>query len=188
MGTLSRWAGYLAIVGGGLLAIVVVITSLDPNSVAWVGFFVVPILLGLAVLGFEARTRSSTGQLGRWSAWLSAAGVVGVVVVFIWSAISGEGTTAGYSVSTDPLIVFWILTGGAWILGNLGYAVALVRAKALSVMGSWLVLAGALVGLVVVVALGQNLPPIAFVVFAVFGIGWAVIGYAAVRPRVLATA
>jgi hypothetical protein len=183
METLARWAGYLAIAGGAIMAVVSVVTTVDPTSPAWVGFFVVPVLLGAAVIGFQERTRPSTGQLGWASAWLSAAGVVGLLLVFGWSVISGEGTGSGYTVATDPLIPLWIATAGAWFVGNLGFAVALIRGRALSRLGAWLVLAGALIAVVITATLAQNLPPAAYLLFAVFGIGWAVVGYAAVQPR-----
>lgn len=188
MENLARSAGYLAIAGGAVLSVVIVVTTLDPTSPAWVGFFLVPILLGGAVLGFQEGTRSSTGQLGLGSAWLSAIGALTLVLVFAGSIVSGEGTSSNYSVSADPLILFWIATAGAWFLGNLGYAAALIRGGALSRLGAWLVFAGTAVALVVTAVLGQNLPPTAFLLFTVFGIGWMVIGYEALRPPIRSAA
>ena len=184
METLARSASYMAIAGGGLMAIVILVTTIYPTSPAWVGFFLVPLLLGGAVLGFQQRTRPSTGQLGWVSAWLSAVGALAIVAVFGYSLVSGEGTGSNYSVSSDPLILLWIVTAGAWFLGNLGYAAALIRAHALSRLGAWLVLAGTAVALVVTAVLGQNLPPAAYALFAVFGIGWMVVGYESLRPPI----
>jgi len=183
METLARWAGYLAIVGGGLMVVVTVATTVDPDSPIWFVFFLVPILLGAAVLGFEQRTRAATGQLGRASAWLSAAGVVALLLVFAYAiATGGVSTDDTYDPASDPFTPFWIATAVAWFVGNLGYAAALIRAKALSPIGAWLVVAGAIVGIVVSAVLGENLPTYVYLLFALFGLGWIVVGYAALRP------
>jgi hypothetical protein len=75
-------------------------------------------------------------------------------------------------------------TAVAWFLGNIGFAVAIIRAKVLSVIGGWLVLAGAVTGLAVTAVLGENVPPAVLLVFGLFGIGWILVGYAGTRPSV----
>ena len=188
MGTVARWAGYLAMAGGALVAILAVVTAYDPETAAWYGFFLVIAFLGAAVLGFQERTKAVTGQLGRGSAWLSALGAVGLLAVFVYAAATNGLSTGGdYDPAKDPLTPFWIVTAGAWFIGNIGFAVALLRARVLSSYGAWLVLAGAVVGLVFAAVLGENLPPAANLLFGLFGIGWIVIGYAAVRPAAAAT-
>jgi len=181
METLARWAGYLAIGGGALVAILVVITAYDPATSAWYAFFLVVALLGAAVLGFQELTKASTGQLGRASAWLSALGALGLLAVFAYAAATG-GLSGDYSGTSDPLAPFWIATAAAWFIGNIGYAVAMLRARAVSAYGAWLVLAGAVVGLAFAAVLGENVPSAVYLLFGLFGIGWIVIGYAAVRP------
>ncbi len=180
--TLARWAGYLAMTGGALVAILVVITTYDPNSPAWFAFFLVVALLGAAVLGFQERTKATTGQLGWASAWLSAIGALALLGVFAYAAATTGLSSTDYDPATDPLTPFWIATAGAWFIGNIGYAAAMLRARVVSVYGAWLVLAGAIVGLAVSAVLGENLPPAAYLLFGLFGIGWIVIGYTAVRP------
>lgn len=182
METLARWAGYLAIVGGGLMVVVTVVTTVAPESPIWFVFFLVPILLGAAVLGFERRTRAATGQLGRTSAWLSAAGVIALFLVFAYAvATGGVSTSDEYDPASDPYTPFWIATAVAWFGGNIGYAAALIRAKALSSIGAWLVVAGAIAGIAVAAVLGENLPAYVYLLFALFGLGWVVVGYEAVR-------
>jgi len=184
METLARWAGYLAIAGGATTAALAVIVTLNPESPAWFAFFLVILLLGAAVLGFERRTRPDTGQLGRGSAWVSALGAIGLLAVFAYAAAtSGITTDAEYDPATDPLTPLWVITAGAWFVGNLGYAAALLRGRALSAIGAWLVVAGALVGLVLTAVLGENLPPIVVLLFGIFGLGWIVIGWAALRAK-----
>jgi len=106
------------------------------------------------------------------------------VVVFAYASVatSSLSSSGTYSPASDPLTPFWIVTAFAWFLGNLGYAIALVRARAMSTVGAWLVLAGAVVGIAVTAVLGENVPPAAYLLFGVFGIGWIVIGYAIVQP------
>jgi len=184
MDTLARWAGYLAIAGGVVMAALVVIVTLDPESPAWFAIVPVILLLGAAVLGFEKRTRGATGSLGRGSAWLSAIGAIGLLGVFAYAAATGGISTSGeYDAATDPLTPFWIATAAAWFIGNLGYAAALLRGRALSAIGAWLVVAGTLIGLVLTAVLGENLPPVAFLLFGLFGLGWIVIGWAALRAE-----
>ena len=188
METLARWAGYLAIAGGALVAALVVITTVDPNSPAWYAFFLVVALLGAAVLGFQQRTKAMTGSLGSASAWLSALGAAALLVVFVYAAATGGISSGGdYDPASDPLTPFWIVTAVAWFLGNIGYAVALIRGRALSTLGAWLVLGGAVIGLAVSAVLGENLPPAVMLLFGLFGVGWIVVGYAVIRPTVPAT-
>ena len=180
MDSLARGAGYLAIAGGAIVAILVVVVAFDPNSGAWFAFFLVVTLLGAAVLGFENRTRAATGQLGRASAWLSAVGAAALLAVFVYASATGR-LTSDASATSDPLAPFWMVTAVAWFLGNIGFAVAIIRGRVLWVMGGWLVLAGAVTGLGVTVVLGENLPPAVLLVFGLFGIGWIVVGYAGTR-------
>jgi len=182
MDALSRSAGYLAIAGGAVATVLVGVVAYDPNTAAWNGFFLVVALLGAAVLGLESRTRALTGQLGRVSAWLSAIGAAALLVVFAYAAATNQ-MNFDASAASDPLMPFWAVTAIAWFLGNIGFGVAIVRAKALSANGGWLVLAGAVAG--VGMSLIPSAPPVPLtLLFGLFGIGWVVVGYAATRaPR-----
>lgn len=184
METLARWAAYLAIAGGALATLLVVIVAYDPATPAWSAFFIVVALLGAAVLGLEERTKAATGQLGRWSGWLSALGALGILVIFAYAAATnqlanGSGSSSG--AAADPLAPLWTLTAVAWFIGTMGYSVAIIRAKALSPIGGWLVLAGTLAGVAVSVALGENLPSVVLLLFGLFGVGWIVVGFSALR-------
>src|SRR3990170_2432457 len=128
METLARWAGYLAIGGGALVAILVVITAYDPATSAWYAFFLVVALLGAAVLGFQELTKASTGQLGRASAWLSALGGLGLLAVSAygaWLVLAGAvvglafAAVLGENVPSAVYLLFGLF-GIGWIV--IGYA------------------------------------------------------------------
>lgn len=108
MEMLARGAGYFAIAGGVLAAILVGVVVYDPDTGAWLGFFLVVALL--AVFAYAAATNQ----------------------------LNFDATA-----TSDPLTPFWIVTAIAWFLGTIGFGVAIIRARALSAIGGWLVLAGA---------------------------------------------
>jgi hypothetical protein len=182
MKMLARWAGYLAVGGGALFAVMLVLVVItDPaTSPAWNLFWVVVALLGAGVLGLYERTRSAVGQLGQVSAWLSALGALSLLLVAAY-AIATNQLSYDPSASPDPLWPFWLVTFGAWLVGTIGFAVALIRARSLSRLGAWLVVAGAVVGLGGSLLGGENPPAALLLLFALFGIGWIIVGYAAVR-------
>src|SRR3989304_5804411 len=93
MDTLARWAGYLAIAGGAVMVVMLflVVFTNPVTSPAWNLFWVVVALLGAGVLGLYERTRSTVGQLGQVSAWVSAFGGLGLLLVGV------------YAVATHPL-------------------------------------------------------------------------------------
>ena len=179
MDMLGRWAGYLAIAGGAVMTVALVIVTFSPTSDAWNTLFIVVALLGAGVLGLYERTKSAVGQLGRVSAWVSALGALGLVLVGAYAIATNQYSTDPTAV--DPLMPLWIVTSLAWLGGNIGFALALIRAPALSRSGAWLVLAGAIVGVAASILGGQNPPPALFLVFILFGVGWIVLGYAAMR-------
>jgi len=180
MDALARWSGLLAIAGGVLTTILVGIVAGDPNTGAWSGFFLVVALLGLAVLGLENRTRTATGQLGRASAWLSTIGAAALLVTFAYASLTDQ-MSFDESAASDPLMPLWAVTAIAWFLGNIGFGIALIRARALSAIGAWLVLAGAVAG-VGLSLIPNAAPPVAVtLLFGLFGIGWILVGYAGMR-------
>ena len=181
MGMLARWAGYLVIAGGAVMTVVLVVVTFggDPESPVWNLFFLVVALLGAGVLGLYERTKSAVGQLGRASAWLSALGALGLLLLGAYAIATNQYETG--ATGNDPMTPFWIVLSLAWLVGALGFAVALIRGRALSSIGAWLVLVGAVVGAVAGVAGGENPPPALFLVFVVFAAGWILLGYAAMR-------
>src|SRR3989304_1502445 len=158
MDTLARWAGYVGVAGGGVGVIRVVLVTSDPNSGAWFAFFLVVALLGAAVLGFENRTRAATEQLGRASEWLSAIGAAALLAVFVYASATGR-LTSDASATSDPLAPFWMVTAVAWVLGNIGFPVAIIPGRVLSVMGGWLRLCGGGTRPGVPAGLGGEPPP-----------------------------
>jgi len=181
MGLLARWGGYLAIAGGAVMTVLLVVVTFggDPDSPAWNLFFLVVALLGAGALGLAERTKGVIGQLGRVSAWVSALGALGLLLVGAYAMATGQYSTS--ATGDDPLLPLWIVTSLAWLLGALGFAAALVRARALSPIGAWLVLVGAVVGTAASIAGGENPPPALFLVFVLFAVGWILLGYAATR-------
>ena len=172
----ARWAGYLAMAAGALTAILAAFVAYDPNTAAWNGFFLVVVLLAAAVFGLERPTRAVTGQMGRASAWLSIGGAVGLLAVFAYGLLTDQVTSA----SLNPL---WAVTAGAWFLGSIGFGVAIIRSKALSVLGGWLVLAGAVIGAGTSVIPSDSPAQVVLPLgLLLFGIGWILVGYAATRP------
>src|SRR3989304_5552473 len=95
MDALVRLAGYFGIAGGGGFAIPAAVVAYDPDSDAWVWFFLVIALLGAAVVGFEVRTRAATGRLGQVSAWLSGLGAVALLVVFGYGLPKNQLSSGG---------------------------------------------------------------------------------------------
>lgn len=74
-----------------------------------------------------------------------------------------------------------MVTVGAWFAGNIVFALTLIRARSLSRVGAWLVVAGAVIGLAGSLLGGGNPPPALLLLFVVFGIGWIAVGYSAIR-------
>ena len=179
MDALARWAGWLAVAGGALLAVmlVLVVITNPATSPAWNLFWVVVALLGAGVLGLAERARSAVGQLGQVSAWISAFGGLGLLLVAAY-AIATNQLSSGQT-GPDRLWPFWIVTFGSWLGGSVGFAVALIRARSLSVLCAWLVVVGAVVGVAVSVFGGDSTALV--LVFALFGVGWIVLGHAVTR-------
>lgn len=183
MEALARWGAYMAMAGGGLFVVVLVIVAFSPTSPMWYGFFVGIVLLGAAVVGLYRQTRPATGRLGWASAWLSGLGTIAVVLFAGYAVATGEiGSMQAENPPMTPALAMGIAASTAWLVGNLGFAIALIRSRTLSRLGAWLVLAGAFVA-VAAAPLG-NAPALVTLVGLLFGLmplGWVVIGYAAWR-------
>lgn len=179
MSMLARWAGYLAIAGGAVMTVLLVIVALDPDSPAWNLFFLVVAFLGAGTLGLAERTKGVIGQPGRAAAWVSALGALGLLLVGAYAIATGQ-YSAG-ATGSDPLTPLYIIVSLAWLIGGLVFAAVLIRARALSPIGAWLVLVGAVAGVVASSVGGENPPSAIFLVFVVFGVGWIVLGYAATQ-------
>jgi uncharacterized protein YndB with AHSA1/START domain len=186
METRPRWAASLAMTGGALFVVVLVIVASSPTSPVWYGFLVGIVLLGAAVVGLYWQTRPATGRLGWASAWLSGLGTIALVVFAAYAAATGEiATLQAENPPMSPVLALGIGASTAWLVGNLGFAVALLRSRTLSRLGAWLVLAGAFVAVATAPLAGsttaQGITLVSTLLFGLMPFGWVVIGYAAWR-------
>ena len=62
------------------------------------------------------------------------------------------------------------------------FAVGLMRAKAISPIAGWLIVLGAVVSPLSVIAGGQNPPPFIYLPLVLYGVGWVLVGYEARTP------
>jgi hypothetical protein len=121
-------------------------------------------------------------MLARWGGLATAAGSVGVVTALLLLIATGQinaGTTG--SPILQALVLLSLLL---FFAGSLAFALGLMRAKAISPIAGWLVVLGAVVIPVLVIAVPQNPPPIVYLPLAIYGIGWMLVGYEARKPMV----
>jgi len=186
METLARWAAYLAMAGGAIFAATLIVVVISPTSPAWFGEFAGIVLLGAAVPGLYWRTRPATGRLGWATAWLSGLGTVTIGLVGILGIANGEFLTMqAQNPAMTPLLALGIAAFMALVVGNLGFAVALIRTRTLSRLGAWLILAGAVVAVATSFLYGVTVDPtltaVITLLFGLMPVGWIVVGYAAWR-------
>ena len=180
MRTLARFAGLLALFGGAVWVIANLIEMAAPLSYAWIGLFASVVLIGGAVLGLQRQLGARTGMLGRWGASATAAGSVALLAFLLFVVATGQ-----IYATTPPqpiLLVLSLLSLLLWLVGSLVFAVSLMRAKAVSQIAGWLIVLGAVVSPVSVIAGGQNPPPFVFLPFVLYGVGWVLVGYEARTP------
>jgi len=180
MNVLGRWAGVLAMAGGGLITVVLVIGALAPTSTVWYGLFLGIVLLGAAVPALHWRMRPATGRLGLAAAWLSGLGSVVIVALAAYLIGTGQVGPSQQDLPDGPLTLVGMAASFAWLLGNLGFALALIRSRALPSLGAWLVLAGAFVASAVAPFVGEDSPAAltqaATLVFGLVPLGWILVG------------
>ena len=185
MDALGRWAGILAMAGGALLSVILIIVAFSPEATAWYGLFVGIVLLGAAVPGLYWRTRAATGRFGLAAAWLSGVGAIAIVLVAAYLIGSGQVDPAQQDLPEGPATFVGMAASIAWLLGNLGFALALIRSHAPPPLGAWLVLAGAFVPLAMTPFVGDDSPAALTqaltLLFGFVPVGWMLLGYAAWR-------
>lgn len=185
MDALGRWAGLLAMTGGALLVAILIILVLSPTSPAFYGIFPGIVLLGAAVPGLYWRTRPATGRLGLAAAWLSGLGAIATVVVAASFIATNQISAAQQDLPEGPAMFIGIGASVAWLIGNLGFALVLIRSRALPPLGAWLVLAGAFVSVAMAPFVGEDSSSAAvqamMLVFGLVPVGWILLGYAASR-------
>lgn len=180
MGTLARFAGPLALFGGAVWVIANLIQVVAPLSYAWIGLFASAVLIGGAALGFQRQFGAHIGMLGRWGARATAVGAIGLL-----TAASLVIATGQIDSTTAPAQIFEVLVLLSVLLffvGSLVFALGLQRGKAISPIAGWLIVLGALIIPVLVIAVPQNPPPIVYLPLVIYGIGWALVGYEARKP------
>jgi len=177
MSTLARFAGILALLGGAVWVLANVIQMAAPLSYAWIGLFASALLIGGAALGLQRQFGARTGMLGRWGAVATAAGSVALFAFLLYNVATGQI----YETTPPPaiLVALTLLSLLLWLVGSVVFALGLMRAKAISPIAGWLIVLGAVVSPVSLIAGGQNPPPFVYLPFVLYGIGWVLVGYAA---------
>lgn len=191
MGVLERWAGPMAVIGGALIAVIVSILSFMPaaagSPAAWPALFLGIALLGAAVPGLDRRARGSTGRLGRSAAWLSGAGAAATVAVVLYFLANGQILAVQQALPEGPIGVLAMGASLAWLAGNLGFAVAILRSNVLPRPGAWLVLAGALIPIALAPftsgASADTVSQLGTAAFLLLPVGWVILGVQAIGQR-----
>jgi hypothetical protein len=152
---------------------------------AWYGLFIGIVLLGAAVPGLYWRTRPATGRLGLASALFSGLGALAIAGVAAYLIGTGRISAEQQNLPEGPPTLVGIGASIVWLVGNLGFAVALIRRRALPPRGAWLILAGAFVPVVLTPFVGEDSPAVLTqgltLVFGLVPVGWILLGYAASR-------
>jgi hypothetical protein len=177
MSTLARFAGPLALLAGTVWVIATLIQVAAPLSYAWIGFIASAPVIGAAALGLQHQFGARTGRLGRWGAVATAGGSVALIATLVVTVL-----TVPYATDTPPspvVLVVSVVSLLLWLVGSLVFALALVRAKAVSPIAGWLIVLGAAFGAVVPFVAGQQPPSFIFLPMALYGVGWVLVGYAA---------
>ncbi|MEO6295001.1 MAG: hypothetical protein ABIP01_00965 [Candidatus Limnocylindria bacterium] len=177
MSTLARFAGPLALLAGTVWVLATLIQVAAPLSYAWIGLIASAPLIGGAALGLQHQFGARTGRLGRWGAAATAGGSVALIAILLLTVPTG---LAPIDTPPPPVVLLASLVSFLlWLVGSLVFALALVRAKAVSPIAGWLIVLGAAFGVVLSFVGGQQPPPFVFLPLALYGVGWVLVGYAA---------
>jgi len=179
MRTLASGSSVLLLLGGALMTVLLLVMTAVPESPAIYGFFVVAPVIGLGVLGSMVAAGDAVGRAGRLAAWASAVAGVAVVGVGGYAIATGQFSTSAGIGGDDPLAVPFAATSMLWMIGSLGFVLALVRRRAVPQAGAWLVLVGVVLAIGLGTILGSIAPQLAPLAALPFGLGWAVVGQSA---------
>ncbi len=180
MATLARFAGPLALLGGAVWVMANLIQAVAPLSYAWIGLFVSAPLIGAAAIGFQRQLAARIGMLGRWGARATAAGAVGLLAFMLFVIATGQvDSTTAPSQIFQVLVLLSVLL---FFVGSVVFALGLLRGNAISPVAGWLIVLGALIIPVLVIAVPQNPSAIVYLPLVTYGIGWALVGYEARKP------
>jgi hypothetical protein len=181
MGTLARFAGPQALLGGALWIIVGLLQAAVPTAPTFIGLFASVLLIGGAAVGLQRQVGERSGRLGRWGAAATGVGAVALIASVLIVIATGQVN------ATNPAGILVLLAGLSfllWFVGGLVFALGLMRAKAISPLAGWLVVLGAVIIPVLVIAIPQNPPPIVYVPLTLYGVGWVLVGYEARKQGV----
>lgn len=177
MAPVARTSPLLLAGGGAVMVALLLAMTIDPESPAIYGFFVVAPAIGVGVLGAHVAAGENAGRLGRVSAWLAGIGGILVVIVGSYAIATGQFVVGAGVGDDDPLAIPFMLTSSAWMVGSLGFALALVRSRMIPPLGGWLVLAGTVLAIGLGTLLGVIAPELSPLSAVLFGVGWCVVGW-----------
>ncbi len=180
MSTLTRYAGQLAMIAGVIWIVSILVQIAVPTAPTWIALFASILLIGGAALGLRGRFGARIGQLGRGAALATAVGSIALIAVVLFVLAAGLAHTN--SPPPPIIIAASLLSFLVWLIASLVFAVSLMRAKAIEPIAGWLIVVGALVGVVVLLAGGQKPPPVIWLPLVAYGAGWVLLGYAARSP------
>ena len=177
MSLFARMSPFLLVGGGALMVALLLAMTIDLESPAIYGFFVVAPAIGVGVLGALVVVGNGAGRLGRVSAWVAGLGGILLVIVGGYAIATNQFVVGAGVGGDDPLAVPFALTSMAWMVGSLGFALALVRSRMIPPLGGWLVLAGTVLAMGLGTLLGSIAPQLSPLSALLFGVGWAVVGW-----------
>lgn len=179
MGTLVRFAGPQALLGGALWIIAGLLQAAVPTAPTWIGLFASVLLIGGAAVGLQQQVGERSGRLGRWGAAATGVGAVALIACVLVVIATGQINS-----TTPPaiLVALSLLSALVWFVGGLVFALGLMRAKTISSIAGWVVVLGAVIIPVLVIAFPQDPPPIVYVPLVLYGVGWMLVGYEARKP------
>jgi hypothetical protein len=176
---LLRWSGILCVPGGALWALSptgVYISNFafhTPN-VFWKLFWPAPLLILLGLIGLQLRQSERSGLLEKLGFYVASLGLVMVIagdIGLYWLGIDDIFivTAPAYSAFRIGLLVVGV--------GSILFAVASPRDGAIPSWGLLPFVVGSLCGLI---SFSQDLGSFGAVLWALFGVGWAWLGFSLV--------
>ncbi len=174
---LIRWGGLAAMLGGALFVVLLSIQPFVGESHALFHTLSVPpfALLALGIAGLYLRQKERFGWLGKVGFYLPFTGfalmaVGGLTIIFV-EVVFGAGSTPGWLDAIVHMVAFLLV-----IVGSVLFAVAILRASVLPKGGAWLLIIGLVLFLGVDAGGGES-PWLVVLPSALFGAGWAWLGY-----------
>lgn len=177
MRTLAGVSSLLLTFGGTVMALLLIAMSVAPSVPAVYGFLLVAPAVGLGALGLVQSGGSGVGRLGRVSGWITAIGAIAVLAVALYAIATDQfASTLG---EADPLAMAFATASMAWMIGGVGVALAMWRARSVSTRGAWLILAGTVSAIVLGTLLDPIAPALSPLSALPFAIGWLLVGWGA---------